>query len=118
MKRARAVSDPAGRQAILRARSLSEVEEAYAPHKQGAKGTLAHRAREQGLGRVVDRIRSRQPIRPLASYVNPATGLASKDDVFTGIVHILAEVIATDEIAWTLAKTTFNGQARLSTALK
>lgn len=86
------------RQNILGADTTKRLEDLYLPHKP-KKRSLATIAKEKGLEPLAIAIWNRDPAvnnlsEFLASMVNPEKGLASVEDIKTGVQHILAEMIS------------------------
>jgi uncharacterized protein len=86
------------RAAIVAAETPKRLEDLYLPYKP-KKRSLATAARERGLEPLAMAIWNREAVAAnlaevLPGMVNPEKGLASVDDVQTGVGHILAEQIA------------------------
>ena len=84
--------------AILAADNPKRLEDLYLPYKP-KKRTLATAAREKGLEPLALSIWNRDPAvnnldEVLPAMVNPEKELATVEDVKTGVMHILAEVVA------------------------
>ncbi len=84
--------------AILAADNPKRLEDLYLPYKP-KKRTLATAAREKGLEPLALSIWNRDPAvnnldEVLPAMVNPEKELATVDDVKTGVMHILAELVA------------------------
>ncbi|XP_065345857.1 S1 RNA-binding domain-containing protein 1-like isoform X2 [Cloeon dipterum] len=87
------------RKSILAAKSVSELDDIMAQFKVQAKGTLAERARSLGLEQVAHQVLNGDD-RPdiIQDMIRKDTeGLRSCEEIETGIMHIIAEVISKHE---------------------
>ncbi|XP_028417697.1 S1 RNA-binding domain-containing protein 1-like [Dendronephthya gigantea] len=102
---------PEIQQSLKQARSLQDVEDINAPFKPGSKGTLANRARELGLEKAAELIRSHSNIENLTSFVQLGkVGLSSNTEVNKGVQHIIADNISKDKETCDLLKRMFEGR--------
>ncbi|XP_012543650.1 S1 RNA-binding domain-containing protein 1 [Monomorium pharaonis] len=86
--------------AVTGAKSLDDLEYIYSFYKPtaGSKRTLAEKARELGLGDVSAAILRGQDIPPLISLVDEhREGLRNEQEVRSGIMHIIADIISKDK---------------------
>eukprot|EP00794_Sanderia_malayensis_P010201 gene10201-11249_t len=84
---------------FLEVRTIEEVNELYAPYKQGGKGTLAERARKLGLEVPAMELLNIPTISlGLQKFVKSnVDGLKTMQDVLNGIQHIVADIISKDK---------------------
>ncbi|XP_071636232.1 uncharacterized protein YdcI isoform X1 [Temnothorax longispinosus] len=81
--------------AITSTKSLADLEYIYSLYKSASKRSLAEKARELGLGVVSGAVLQGQDIPPLASLIDEQKeGLRNEQEVRSGIVHIIADVIS------------------------
>jgi len=82
--------------AITSTKSLADLEHIYSLYKPStSKQLLAEKARGLGLGSISDAILQGQDIPPLISLVDERReGLRNEQEVKSGIVHIIADVIS------------------------
>ena len=85
-------------QAILAAESPKRLEDLYQPFKPKKK-SLATEARERGLGPLAEAVwngdeAARDLAAVLPGLVDPDKWLLNTDDVFAGVKHVLAEMVA------------------------
>jgi uncharacterized protein len=85
------------RAAILGADTTKRLEDLYLPYKP-KKRTLATAAREKGLEPLALAVWNRDPAvanlaEVVATLVNPEKGLNTVEEVQTGVMHILAELV-------------------------
>ncbi|KAG8584217.1 hypothetical protein GDO81_008739, partial [Engystomops pustulosus] len=84
--------------AMLNCRTADELEHVYTPYKTGSKGTKAQRARQLGLEDAAKALIETPQQLNLYKYIKQNTeGLATLQDVETGVQHILADMIAKDK---------------------
>ncbi|CAH2254879.1 S1 RNA-binding domain-containing 1 [Pelobates cultripes] len=84
--------------AILNSKSTDEVEHVCAPFKTGSKGTKAQRARQLGLETAAKGLIETPGQLNLYAYIKgDVEGLATLQDVETGVQHILADMMAKDK---------------------
>lgn len=86
--------------AIDAAKTLSEVEDLYRPHKPKRR-TRATVAKEKGLEPLADTLLAQSPglggLRALAAaYVDAGKGVESADDALAGASDIIAEIVSDD----------------------
>jgi uncharacterized protein len=106
------------RRTLGQATRKSELEDLYAPYKQGRK-TRASVARAHGLQPLADRIlqqRDGQPRRDAKRFVNAQ--VASVDDALQGARDIVAEQVATDPKARRWCRKQVGQHGRLSCKAK
>ncbi|XP_063429941.1 S1 RNA-binding domain-containing protein 1-like [Mytilus trossulus] len=79
---------------LKNSKTITEVDDLYAPFKPGHKGTLAERARALNLEPLAITFLERPWEGKLEQYVDPnVKGLQKLSDVETGVKHILADII-------------------------
>uniref|UniRef100_A0A1A8CG21 S1 RNA binding domain 1 n=1 Tax=Nothobranchius kadleci TaxID=1051664 RepID=A0A1A8CG21_NOTKA len=87
-------------------RSADELDHVNAPYKKGSKLSKARRAKALGLEDAATALMNTPHNLDLRAWVKPGTeGLSSVEDVSTGVVHILADMIAKDSDTLTYIKT-------------
>ncbi|KAM7408426.1 hypothetical protein PAMA_002243 [Pampus argenteus] len=87
-------------------RSADELDHVYSPYKKGSKLTKARRAKALGLEVAATTLMNTPHTLDLQAWVKPGTeGLSSKEEVATGVEHILADMIAKDPETLTYVKT-------------
>lgn len=80
---------------ITSTKSLADLEHIYSLYKPSASKRLAEKARELGMGTISDAVLQGQNIPPLSSLVDEQReGLRNEQQVRSGIVHIIADVIS------------------------
>lgn len=112
-------STPAARQALVAARSLSELDHAFAPFKTGSKATLAERARQLGLEPMaVEIIEGMRFSWDLTCLIDGSmAGRSNLAEVEAGLQHILADVIVHDKTTCDLIRD-LQRQARIELQVK
>jgi transcriptional accessory protein Tex/SPT6 len=112
-------SSPAVRQALTSARSLSELDHAYAPFKTGSKASLAERARKLGLEptafEILDGTRFGWDVAILVDQ--RVAGRTNVAEVEAGLQHILADIIVHDKTTCDLVRD-LQRQARIELQVK
>lgn len=85
--------------AVMSTRSLADLEHIYSLYKPStSRRLLAEKARGLGLGGAADAILQGQNVPSLASLVDEQReGLRNEQEVRSGIVHIIADVISKDK---------------------
>uniref|UniRef100_A0AAY4D7N0 S1 motif domain-containing protein n=1 Tax=Denticeps clupeoides TaxID=299321 RepID=A0AAY4D7N0_9TELE len=79
-------------------KTMDELDHVHTPYKKSSKLSKARRAKELGLEPPALALLQRPQTLNLQPLVQPdIEGLATLDDVTTGIVHILADMIAKDK---------------------
>uniref|UniRef100_A0A1A7WKQ9 S1 RNA-binding domain-containing protein 1 n=3 Tax=Iconisemion striatum TaxID=60296 RepID=A0A1A7WKQ9_9TELE len=87
-------------------RSADELDHVNAPYKKGSKLSKARRAKALGLEDAASALMNTPHTLELRAWVKPETeGLSSVEEVSTGVVHILADMIAKDSDTLTYIKT-------------
>uniref|UniRef100_A0A3Q1I2I3 S1 motif domain-containing protein n=1 Tax=Anabas testudineus TaxID=64144 RepID=A0A3Q1I2I3_ANATE len=87
-------------------RSADELDHVYSPYKKGSKLSKARRAKELGLEGAALALIDTPHTLDLREWVKPGTkGLSSVEEVATGVVHILADMMAKDTETLTFVKT-------------
>uniref|UniRef100_A0A8C6KKW7 S1 RNA binding domain 1 n=1 Tax=Nothobranchius furzeri TaxID=105023 RepID=A0A8C6KKW7_NOTFU len=96
-------------------RSADELDHVNAPYKKGSKLSKARRAKALGLEDAATALMNTPHNLDLRAWVKPGTeGLSSVEDVSTGVVHILADMIAKDSDTLTYIKTCVTIQSSVS----
>uniref|UniRef100_A0A8C8FK07 S1 motif domain-containing protein n=1 Tax=Oncorhynchus tshawytscha TaxID=74940 RepID=A0A8C8FK07_ONCTS len=84
-------------QALRNCRTADELDHVYAPYKKGSKLSKACRARQLGLESAAQALLQSPYTLDLRAWVKPGSeGLSTLEEVSTGVVQILADIIAKD----------------------
>ncbi|XP_061546071.1 S1 RNA-binding domain-containing protein 1 [Phycodurus eques] len=87
-------------------RSADELDHVYTPFKKGCKVTKVRKAKALGLEAAATALMEAPHTLDLRTWVKPETeGLSSVEEVSTGVLHILAYMIAKDPDTLTYVKT-------------
>ncbi|KYQ55407.1 S1 RNA-binding domain-containing protein 1 [Trachymyrmex zeteki] len=85
--------------AISSTKSLADLEDIYSLYKPSAsRRLLADKARGLGLGSISDAVLQGRDVPPLTSLIDEQKeGLRNEQEVKSGIVHVIADVISKDK---------------------
>ncbi|XP_065059999.1 S1 RNA-binding domain-containing protein 1-like [Rhopilema esculentum] len=113
----KAIIPAAIKESLFHARTIEEVNDLYAPFKKGGKGTLAERARKNGLESPAKQVlEAPNNFLNLNKYVKANTdGLQTAAEVQAGIQHIIADMISKDEELNRMVNTTLDGEVSMET---